>query len=85
MALPSRPFRPAPSSSPLLAHLSAGCVEAGEIARRAGIPEAQAFAALEALAWDGLLDAQDPPEPMGREHLGWFVLPRATPVACQPL
>lgn len=55
-------------------------VEAEEIARALSVPKQAVWDALTSLGRDGLVDAEDPPQPAGREALGWFLV-RAGAVA----
>lgn len=60
----------------LLALLAAGSTEARQLAERLNTDTSIVMDALTSMAWDGLVDAQDPPQPCGPEHLGWFLVRR---------
>lgn len=72
-------FKPGPASrQEVLDALADGRpIEARYLARRLRSTEDQVVEVLRELADEGLVDAQDPPEPCGDRDLGWFLVRRA--------
>lgn len=58
----------------LLSALITGPADTRNLADRMGVPVHLADAVLTCLAWDGHVDAHEPPQPCGREAMRWFLI-----------